>query len=312
MAEKMASNESEIIELLSGIFATTDQRLHIGIGDDAAVVTGFSIQILTTDIAVEGVHFKCEWSTGYEIGQRIATANIADVLSMNGRCDYLLVAASLTGKESLDWIGQLARGIADTAQAAGAIVVGGDISQSPSLQLAVTAVGHSEKVISRSGAQIGDSLYLSSLTGWSSAGLQLLSHSIEIDSDQARKAIQEYKAPTLDLNIDFSSATAMADVSDSVLVQAAQIARASDCAIKISLTEIEKAAEFAELNELALALDADIWQWILAGGEDHALLATGRDLPGIKIGEVLQGSGVEIIDHEGKTKVAPVSWSHFS
>ena len=136
----MALNESEVIELLSGIFATRDQRLHIGIGDDAAVVAGFAQQILTTDIAVEGVHFKREWSTGYEIGQRIAAANIADVISMNGRCDYLLVAASLTGNESLQWIGELARGIADTAKEAGAIVVGGDISQSPSLQFAVNVI----------------------------------------------------------------------------------------------------------------------------------------------------------------------------
>lgn len=312
MAEKMASNESEIIELLSGIFATTDQRLHLGIGDDAAVVEGFSRQILTTDIAVEGVHFKREWSTGYEIGQRIAAANIADVLSMNGRCDYLLVAASLTGRESLNWIGELARGIADSARAAGAIVVGGDISQSSSLQFAVTAVGHSEKVITRSGAQIGDSLYLSSLTGWSAAGLHLLTNSIAIKTDVAQRAVHEYKAPTLDLDTDFSSATAMADVSDSVVMQGGQIAHASGRAIRISMADIENSSEFAGLNDLAKTLDVDIWQWILAGGEDHALIATGRGLPGIKIGEVIEGSGVEIIDREGKRKVAPVSWSHFS
>jgi len=308
----MALNESEVIELLSGIFATRDQRLHIGIGDDAAVVAGFAQQILTTDIAVEGVHFKREWSTGYEIGQRIAAANIADVISMNGRCDYLLVAASLTGDESLQWIGELARGIADTAKEAGAIVVGGDISQSSSLQFAVTAVGHSERVITRSGAQAGDSLYLSSLTGWSAAGLHLLSSAIEIDTNEARQALQEYKAPTLDLATDYSSASAMADVSDSVIVQATQMAKASRVAITISIVDIEKSEEFIGLSTLARDLDVDIWQWIFAGGEDHALLATGRDLPGIKIGEVLEGSGVEIVDHEGKRKVAPVSWSHFS
>lgn len=311
MAEQRATNESEIIELLSGIFATTDQRLHLGIGDDAAVVDGFANQILTTDIAVEGVHFKREWSTGYEIGKRIAAANIADVLSMNGRCDYLLVAASLTGNESLEWISELAHGIADTARESGAIVVGGDISRSASLQFAVTAIGHGEKVITRSGARTGDSLYLSSLTGWSAAGLHLLSNSIELKSAAAEKALQEYKAPTLDIEIDFSSASAMADVSDSVLVQTTQIAEASGCAMRISIAEIEKSTEFAELNELAQTLGVDIWQWVLAGGEDHALLATGRELPGIKIGEVMQGSGVEIIDHEGKRKVAPVSWSHF-
>lgn len=308
----MALNESEVIELLSRIFATADRRLQIGIGDDAAVVAGFAQQILTTDIAVEGVHFKKEWSSAYEIGQRIAAANIADILSMNGRCDYLLVAASLTGNESLQWIGELARGIADAAQEAGAIVVGGDISRSPTLQFAITAVGHSEKVITRSGAQVGDLIYLSSLTGWSAAGLYLLSNSIKADSDAAQEALQEYKAPTLDLNVDYSTAHAMADVSDSVLVQIGQIAKASGVAAHLLLIEIEKSEEFIRLNNLAQELGVDIWQWILAGGEDHALIATGRDLPGIKIGEVLEGAGVEIIDHEGRKKVAPVSWSHFS
>ena len=308
----MALNESEVIELLSRIFATADRRLQIGIGDDAAVVAGFAQQILTTDIAVEGVHFKKEWSSAHEIGQRIAVANIADILSMNGRCDYLLVAASLTGDESLQWIGELARGIVDAAQEAGAIVVGGDISQSTSLQFAVTAVGHSEKVITRSGAQIGDSIYLSSLTGWSAAGLHLLSNSIKANSDAAQEALQEYKAPTLDLDADFSNANAMADVSDSVLVQISQIAKASGVAAHLLLIEIEKSDEFIRLNKLAQELGVDIWQWILAGGEDHALIATGRDLPGIKIGEVVEGAGVEIIDHEGRKKVAPVSWSHFS
>ena len=231
---------------------------------------------------------------------------------MKGRCDYLLVAASLTGNESLQWIGELAQGIADAAQSAGAIVVGGDISQSSSLQFTVTAVGHSEKVITRSGAQAGDSIYLSSLTGWSAAGLHLLSNSIKADSDAAQEALQQYKAPTLDLDTDFSSANAMADVSDSVLVQIGQIAKASGVAAHLLLKEIEKSEEFIRLNKLAQELGVDIWQWVLAGGEDHALIATGRDLPGIKIGEVLEGAGVEIIDHEGRKKVAPVSWSHFS
>jgi thiamine-monophosphate kinase len=212
----------------------------------------------------------------------------------------------------LQWLGELAQGIADAAQKVGAIVVGGDISQSPALQLAITAVGHSEKVITRSGAQVGDSIYLSSLTGWSAAGLHLLSNSIGADSDGAQEALQQYKAPTLDLNIDFSRANAMADVSDSVLVQINQIAKASGVAVHLSLIEIEKSEEFARLNNLAQEFGVEIWQWILAGGEDHALIATGHDLPGIKIGEVVEGEGVEIFDHEGRKKVAPVSWSHFS
>lgn len=308
----MAINESEIIELLARIFASHDQRLLIGIGDDAAVVTGSAQQILTTDIAVEGVHFKSSWSAPYEIGARIAKANIADVLSMNGQCDYLLVAASLTGSESLDWIGQLAQGIADVAQEFGAIVVGGDISQSPTLQIAITAIGHTDNPITRSGAQVGDSIYLSALTGWSAAGLTILSKGLSLEADRAREAVSQYRNPTLDSEIDFSRANAMADVSDSLLIQGAQIAKASGVALRIELELIKNAEGFARLHQLSEDSHSDIWQWILAGGEDHVLLATGRDLPGICIGQVVAGSGISIHDGSGNEKVAPVSWSHFS
>jgi thiamine-monophosphate kinase len=307
----MAINESEVIELLAGIFASSDQRLLLGIGDDAAIVTGFSRQILTTDIAVEGIHFKSEWSSPYEIGARVAKANIADVLSMNGRCDYLLVAASLTGRESLEWISQLAQGIADAAQEFGAIVVGGDISQSPTLQIAITAVGHTENPITRGGAKVGDSIYLSSLTGWSAAGLAILSKGLSNDSDTAIQALAQYRNPTLDSKIDFSQAHAMADVSDSLLIQGEQIAKASGVAFRVELELIENAEGFISLNQLAEDLKSDIWQWILAGGEDHVLLATGRDLPGICIGQVVAGSGISLHDASGNEKVAPVSWSHF-
>ena len=307
----MGIYEGEVIELLARVFATSDPRLLLGIGDDAAVVTGSSQQILTTDIAVEGVHFKSSWSSPYEIGARIAKANIADVLSMNGRCDYLLVAASLTGEESLDWISQLAQGMADVAKECGAIVVGGDITKSPVLQLAITAVGHTDNPITRSGAQIGDGIYLSSLTGWSAAGLELLSKGLSIDSDAAVEALAQYRNPTLDSVIDFSKAHAMADVSDSLLIQGEQIAKASEVALEIEIELIEKVGEFVALNRLATETSSDIWQWILAGGEDHVLLATGQNLPGLRIGQVVAGSGISINDPMSKIKVAPVSWSHF-
>ena len=307
----MEFSEGEVIELLARVFATSDPRLLLGIGDDAAVVTGSAQQILTTDIAVEGVHFKSSWSAPYEIGARIAKANIADVLSMNGRCDYLLVAASVTGKETLDWIGQLAQGIADVAKEYGAIVVGGDLTKSPALQLAITAIGHTDNPITRSGAQIGDGIYLSSLTGWSAAGLEILSKGLSIDSDEAAEALTQYRNPTLDSMIDFSKAHAMADVSDSLLIQGEQIAKASEVALEIETGLIEKVEEFASLERLATETSSDIWQWILAGGEDHVLLATGQNLPGLRIGQVVTGSGISINDPMSKIKVAPVSWSHF-
>lgn len=303
----MSFSEAEVIEVLAEVFSSTDPRLLIGIGDDAALVQGATQQILTTDIAVEGVHFRSDWSTAHEIGQRIAIANIADVLAMNGKCDYLLVAATLTGKESLQWVTELAQGIRYEADRAGAVVVGGDLARSETLSIAITAVGSTNKPITRSGAKPGDSIYLSSLTGWSAAGLAMLQSKQELSP----KAISRYKVPAIDINVDFSQATSMSDVSDAVLIQGAQMAKASGVGFSLQLTSIENAEGFDELFEVAQQMGAEVLDWILQGGEDHVLLATGRDLPGINIGQVYEGSGISLIHNMKEIKMAPVSWSHF-
>jgi thiamine-monophosphate kinase len=303
----MSFSEADVIEVLAKVFSSTDPRLLIGIGDDAALVKATGQQILTTDIAVEGVHFRSDWSTAFEIGQRIAIANIADVLAMNGKCDYLLVAATLTGSETLQWIKELAQGIRFEADRAGALVVGGDLARSKTLSIAITAVGHTDKAILRSGAQVGDSIYLSSLTGWSAAGLKMLQDKKELSA----KAISRYKVPSLDFHVDFSRATSMSDVSDAVLIQGAQMASASRVGFSLHLQSIESAAGFDELFELAQKMGVDVLDWILQGGEDHVLLATGRDLPGIEIGDVYEGAGISVVHNMKEIKMAPVSWSHF-
>lgn len=307
----MGFSEAQVIELLAQIFGSEDPRVIIGIGDDAALVQGSSQQILTTDVAVEGTHFRSDWSSAYEIGKRIAAANIADVLSMNGKCDYLLVAATLTGTESLDWIRDLAQGIADEAKSVGAVVVGGDLAKSPTLSIAITAIGHTDRVITRAGARVGDSIYLSSLTGWSAAGLEILQKNLQLSGAHVSRALNEYRSPTLDIDCDFSAAASMCDVSDALLIQGSQMAKASGAHFAIDGDLIAQSSEFALLAELADQVGADIWSWILQGGEDHVLMATGHDLPGIRIGTVLEGAGISASHMGAKIEMAPVAWSHF-
>lgn len=299
--------EREVVAVLQKIFATTDPRLKVGIGDDAAVVTTQSQSIITSDMAVEDVHFKPEWSSAFDIGRKITAANVADILSMGGKCDYLTASVALTENETMQWIENLARGMKHEADSAGALIVGGDIARGPKIVISMTAVGSAQSPILRSGAKVGDGLYLSSLTGWSAAGLELLTREVSINSAIAERSLSEFSAPTLDYGCDFSKATAMADVSDSVLIQAEQIAEASGVQLALDQSLISQASEFADLSSLADELKVDVFQWILAGGEDHALLATGVNLPGIRIGSVLKGSGVSGVE----MKKAPVSWSHF-
>ena len=100
----MGFQEREVISVLQQIFATADSRLKVGIGDDAAVVATQSQSIITSDMAVEDVHFKLEWSSPFDIGRKITAANVADILSMGGKCDYLTASVALTGDETLQWI----------------------------------------------------------------------------------------------------------------------------------------------------------------------------------------------------------------
>ena len=303
----MGFSEAEVISVLKNIFATTDPRVLVGIGDDAAVVKGDSQQVITTDMAVADIHFKTEWSSAFDIGRKITAANIADVLSMGATCDYLVAAVSLTGEEELAWIENLARGMKEEADKAGAAIVGGDIARSTLITIAMTAIGHTPRPILRSGACAGDDIFISSMTGWSAAGLELLTREISVNSAEADRALSEFSAPTLDYELDFGRATSMADISDSLLVQAEQMAMASACSFNLSKELIAQNAEFKELEVLALEIGADIWSWVFAGGEDHVFLATGKDLPGIRIGSVVEGSGITGVE----MKMAPVSWSHF-
>jgi thiamine-monophosphate kinase len=303
----MGLSERDVINALQKIFATSDSRVRVGIGDDAAVVTTQPQSIITSDMAVEDVHFKLEWSSAFDIGRKITAANVADILSMGAQCDYLTASVALTGNETMQWIENLARGMKHEADAAGALIVGGDIARGPKIVISMTAVGSAQSPILRSGAKAGDSLYLSSLTGWSAAGLELLTREVSINSAIAERALSEFSAPTLDYSSDFSGATAMADVSDSVLIQAEQIAEASGVQLVLDQVLIAQASEFKDLSTLADELKVDVFQWILGGGEDHVLLATGESLPGIRIGSVVAGTGIAGVD----MKKAPVSWSHF-
>jgi thiamine-monophosphate kinase len=303
----MGFSEADVISALKKVFATADPRVLVGIGDDAAVVKGDAQQVITTDMAIADVHFKTEWSSAFDIGRKITAANIADVLSMGARCDYLVAAVSLTGEEELAWIENLARGMKDEADRAGAAIVGGDIARSSVITIAMTAIGHAAHPILRSGARVGDDIFISSLPGWSAAGLELLTKEISLNSPIADKALSEFSAPSLDYEVSFLKASSMADISDSLLIQAQQVAEASGVCLDIDTKLIAECDEYEELSALAQEVNSDIWSWVLAGGEDHVFLATGKDLPGIRIGTVVEGSGIKGVE----IKKAPVSWSHF-
>ena len=306
----MNFDEAGVISALTRIFGLTHRGVEVGIGDDAAVVATTDQTVITTDMAVEGTHFSTKWSSAFDIGRKITAANLADVYAMGGTPKYLVAAVTLTGQESMEWIEELAEGIAHEARSCGAFVVGGDLAKGPCIVISMTAIGEVDTPITRSGAQVGDLIYISTLPGWSAAGLLIIEK--DLDDDLAVHAVSEYGAPTVDYAsaIQFSNkrAHSMCDVSDALIIQAEQLAQASGVALKFDQELLAQHPEFVTLKELADSQDVDVWQWIFAGGEDHVFLATGNDLDGFCIGEVIAGSGVL----GAEMKKAPDTWRHFN
>ena len=305
----MNFDEAQVIAALARIFGSTQRGVEIGIGDDAAVVKTSERTAITTDVAVEGTHFKTEWSSAFDIGRKITAANLADVYAMGGSPRFLVAAVTLTGDETMEWIEELAEGIAHEASSCGAYVVGGDLAKGPCKSIAITAIGQIDLAITRSGAQAGDSIYISSLPGWSAAGLAVIDK--DLDSDIALHALSEFSAPTVDYSaaVQFANgkATALCDISDALVIQAEQLASASGVALHIDQDLITKHPEFGTLKELADSQGIDVWQWILAGGEDHVFMATGKELDGFRVGSVESGTGLIGVE----MKKAPDTWRHF-
>src|SRR3954454_4912644 len=112
--------------------APVSPHVLVGPGDDAAVLRAADRRVaVTTDVLVEGVHFRRDWSTGYDVGRRGAAANLADIVAMGAHPTGLVVGLAAPGDLSLDWVDGLADGFRDEADLAGAVVGGGGVGGRP-------------------------------------------------------------------------------------------------------------------------------------------------------------------------------------
>ena len=297
----MIESEAGLIARLRDLFHTSFQtEVQVGIGDDAAVIKSSNNKLVATvDMAVEGIHFHRKWSSPFQIGAKLTTANLADIFAMGAVPKYLLVAAGINELNNSETVSELARGIRSVADKFEVSVIGGDLSKSEKMTLSITALGElSAQPILRSGGRVGDIIYLSSLTGLSAAGLAILNR----DLDRPRYVVEAHLNPKLvapDKLIKV--ATSMCDVSDGLATDAAHLANASAVNLNLSKDLISKADDFKDLAELAKELNEDVFDWILTGGEDHFFLATvdkkneSSEL-GIKIGIVEKGDGKLLLD----------------
>ncbi len=266
---------------------STDDRIEVGPGDDAAVVRLPSTRmVVTTDTLVEGFDFLLPATRPFWIGHKAAVQNLADVAAMGARPIALVSAISAPGDTPAAVFEDLTRGLARRAEADGARVVGGDLGRADRLSLTVTALGALEEgraPVLRSGARPGHVLAIGAQRlGRSAAGLALvLSGRIRVEDGRVHGAGEDadlvawHDAPDPDLSLGWTvgaDASAMMDLSDGLVQDGARIARASGVALDLDAGAL--APDAAALRDLAAELAADPWAWVLHGGEEHAMLAT--------------------------------------
>jgi thiamine-monophosphate kinase len=301
--------------LIARVVARLDAgpKALLGPGDDAAVVAAPDGRVVaSTDVLVEGRHFRRDWAGAADIGRRAAAANLADIVAMGAEPTALLVALCAPLDLSVTWAEELAEGLAAETALVGAGVVGGDLSASPTLTIAVTALGDlgGRTPTLRAGAQPGDVVALAGRTGWAAAGYTILSRGFRTP----KALVEAYRRPEVPYACGPAAATAgatsMIDVSDGLLQDLGHIATASVVGIDI---RTEAFAVPDQMRDAAAALGVDPFRWLLAGGDDHALAATfpaGTDLPeGWRaIGSVHDGTGVTV---DRKPWTGGTGWDHF-
>lgn len=245
----------------------------LGPGDDAALVDVPGGQlVVTTDLLVDTRHFRRDWASAHDIGRKAAAQNLSDVNAMGGRTTALTVGLAAPPELEVAWVLELADGLAEEAGVVGASVVGGDVTRADEVVIAITALGVcAGRPVRRSGARPGDVVAMTGRQGWAAAGLAVLTRGFR----SPRVLVEAHRRPEPPYGKGAEAAdlgaTAMIDVSDGLLGDVGHIATASGVAVDIHSSALEVAEP---LRAVGAALGADPMQFILTGGDDHALVAT--------------------------------------
>ncbi|MDO5723650.1 MAG: thiamine-phosphate kinase [Flaviflexus sp.] len=293
------NSEEDLLDRIGRILP--DSSALVPSGDDAAVIVPAGAVACSTDILVENVHFRTDWSTGEDVGWRCVMQNVADAVAMGARPVSLVVALTLpAGREN--WAEDFARGLAEgaswVARTCGPFAIdGGDLSAGPALIACGTVLGDLEgrAPILRSGARPGDELVHVGHLGASASGLADLQAGVSSSyTELFRRPL-----PPLKRGLDIRP-HAMMDVSDGLVRDARRMAAASSVSIDLHAEAIAAAGTGASLADA------------LTGGEDHGFLAAVR--PGTApdgwrvLGKVGSGEGVTL---DGQPIAGGGGWDHF-
>lgn len=309
------AGEFVVIDRLVAGRAQAD-AVTLGPGDDAAVVTASDGRtVVSTDMLVQDRHFRLDWSTPHDIGRKAIAQNAADIEAMGGRATAFVVAFGAPSDTSVVSAAGLSDGLWDEARLLGASIAGGDLVSAPLWVISVTVLGDlgGREPVRRSGARAGDTVAVAGELGRSAAGYTLWERGVEGPAEfgELRQRHLTPRPPYgQGARAADAGATAMTDVSDGLLADLGHIATASGVGIDLDSTLLD--ADRLAVTEAATAVGADPWEWVLGGGEDHALAATfpGALPPGWRaVGRVFDGPAGVLVD--GAPWAGNAGWQSF-
>jgi thiamine-monophosphate kinase len=310
--------------------------LAIPVGDDAAVMDvplGQQI-VVTTDMLVENVHFRREWSDPYSIGWKAAATNLSDLAAMGAEPTFVFVSLGIAEQDTVEGLERLYDGFSDCLNRYGARLAGGDTNSCPQgLVISVTALGtvESGQALTRSGARIGDSLLVTGTLGDAAMGIQLLEKLGTAKAERShRDLVNAHRRPPPRIPTARAAAAtgkirAAMDLSDGLAGDLMKLCAASGVGARLDLSRLPLSEA---LSTAAQELGLDPVTLALTGGEDYELLLSvaPADVAAVQeatasvgvtatvIGEIAR-SGLRVLHPDGReTELAEYGngWDHFT
>ncbi|MGA7908565.1 MAG: thiamine-phosphate kinase [Candidatus Sulfotelmatobacter sp.] len=301
-----------------------------GIGDDCAVLRTspragrVTDTLVTTDLALEGIHFRRDWHSAESVGHRCLARGLSDIAAMGGEPVAAFLSLALPRDLRQNWVGRFARSLIALAEKHGVTLAGGDTAESPDgiiADIIVVGTVPRRKAVLRSGARSGDRIYVSGELGGAAAAVWEMRRKPKRKLRPAEYPRHFFPEPRIELGRilrEKGLPSAMIDTSDGLSTDLAHICEESGVGAEVLAEAIPRANVGRSPHEVDL-------EFALHGGEDYELLFTaprGKRIPssiaGIPItmiGHVTRYKKIFLM-HEGDTESAgvellPLGWEHF-
>ncbi len=302
--------------------AKKNRAVRIGIGDDSAVlrVPPGHEALITTDLSLEGVHFRRDWHPPASVGHRCLTRGLSDIAAMGGDPIAAFLSLALPKSVAQSWVDEFLGGFLALARRYNVTLAGGDTAESPAGILAdIVLFGSAPKgkSILRSGACPGDLIYVTGTPGGSAAALDLLLSGQRRTLRAADFPAHFYPEPRLAIGRRLrGKVSAMIDVSDGLSTDLAHICEESGLGAEVEESSIVRGRVLSKISS-GVGLD-----FALHGGEDYELLFTAPASTRIpkriaevtisQIGQITRGKNLVLKDLKAKRhKLDPKGWEHF-